>query len=68
MLFSWFDGLTWKGFKNPLEKKDLWDLNPADSAAEIVPTFEKHWQNTLSKTKGYGTHVLVMRWILTFFY
>ncbi|XP_048522370.1 multidrug resistance-associated protein 1 isoform X1 [Dendroctonus ponderosae] len=57
MLFSWFDTLTWKGFKNPLEMKDLWDLNPADSAAEIVPIFEKHWQNTLSKSKGVPTQV-----------
>ncbi|CAH1122634.1 unnamed protein product [Ceutorhynchus assimilis] len=56
ILFAWFDRMSWKGFRNPLETKDLWDLNPADSSAEVVPIFEKHWQNTLKKCIGVPTH------------
>lgn len=51
MVFAWFDKMTWKGFRNPLEVKDLWDLNPEDSAAEVVPVFENHWKRTLKSRK-----------------
>jgi len=51
MVFAWFDKMTWKGFRNPLEVKDLWDLNPEDSATEVVPVFEKHWNRTLKSRK-----------------
>lgn len=49
LFFSWFDALAWKGFRKPLEAKDLWNMNPEDTAREIVPVFDKHWNETLHK-------------------
>ncbi|XP_046591581.1 multidrug resistance-associated protein 1 isoform X8 [Neodiprion lecontei] len=50
ILFTWFDPMAWKGFKKPLETDDLWAMNPEDTAAEIVPKFDKYWMETLRKT------------------
>ncbi|KAG5890605.1 hypothetical protein JTB14_005118 [Gonioctena quinquepunctata] len=52
LLFAWFDTLAWKGFRKPLETKDLWEMNPEDSSRELVPIFEKHWQNSLKKAES----------------
>nr|CAH7713756.1 unnamed protein product [Callosobruchus chinensis] len=49
ILFTWFDLTAWKGYRKPLEIKDLWDLNPEDSAKEIVPIFEAHWRAPMKK-------------------
>ncbi|XP_074036471.1 multidrug resistance-associated protein 1-like [Leptinotarsa decemlineata] len=49
LLFAWFDGLAWKGFRKPLERDDLWEMNPENCSRELVPTFEKYWQNSLRK-------------------
>ncbi|XP_072401346.1 multidrug resistance-associated protein 1 isoform X12 [Diabrotica undecimpunctata] len=52
LLFAWFDPLAWKGFKKPLETKDLWDINVEDSSRELVPVFEKYWSQTLKKAES----------------
>ncbi|KAL3269849.1 hypothetical protein HHI36_008907 [Cryptolaemus montrouzieri] len=52
LLFSWFDKLAWLGYRKPLVTDDLWDLKPEDSAIEVVPIFNKHWQATLKKCYG----------------
>ncbi|CAH0555482.1 unnamed protein product [Brassicogethes aeneus] len=52
MLFAWFDKLAWLGFRQPLEPKDLWDMNPQDSSAEVVPLFEKNWKKSLAKCES----------------
>ncbi|XP_057660508.1 multidrug resistance-associated protein 1 isoform X6 [Diorhabda carinulata] len=52
LLFSWFDPLAWKGFRKPLETSDLWDINVQDSSRELVPVFEKCWQQTLRKCES----------------
>ncbi|XP_063235805.1 multidrug resistance-associated protein 1-like isoform X3 [Bacillus rossius redtenbacheri] len=49
LFFSWFDRLAWRGFRKPLEMKDLWNMNPQDTAREIVPVFDKHWEATRRK-------------------
>lgn len=36
LLYTWFDPLAWKGYKTPLEQKDLWDMNPEDSSKEVI--------------------------------
>ncbi|XP_022900245.2 multidrug resistance-associated protein 1 isoform X2 [Onthophagus taurus] len=52
IFYAWFDPLAWKGYRNPLETKDLWDMNPSDAAYEVVPQYEKHWKKILAKSKG----------------
>jgi ATP-binding cassette subfamily C (CFTR/MRP) protein 1 len=51
LLFSWFDPLAWRGFRRPLVDSDLWDMKHEDSAAEVVPMFEKHWRKILQKSE-----------------
>ena len=41
MLFSWFDELVIKGWKNPLVQSDLWNLNHEEKLETIVPYLEK---------------------------
>ncbi|XP_020285956.1 multidrug resistance-associated protein 1 isoform X1 [Pseudomyrmex gracilis] len=50
IVFSWFNSLAWKGFRKPLETSDLWSMNPEDMASEIVPKFDKYWNQNLKKT------------------
>lgn len=52
LLFAWFDPLAWKGYRNPLEQDDLWDMNPEDSSKEIMPIFMKHWEKSVAKAAG----------------
>ncbi|XP_076672367.1 multidrug-Resistance like Protein 1 isoform X1 [Andrena cerasifolii] len=52
ILFTWFDPMAWKGFKNPLETTDLWSMNPEDTATEIIPKFDKYWNKSLQKTNN----------------
>nr|CAH7765033.1 unnamed protein product [Callosobruchus chinensis] len=59
LLFTWFDPLAWTGYRKPLEMKDLWDMNPEDSSKEVVPVFEKHWQDTLAKCGRISPHTQV---------
>ncbi|XP_008553085.1 multidrug resistance-associated protein 1 isoform X2 [Microplitis demolitor] len=55
ILFAWFDGLAWKGFKKPLTTSDLWSMNPEDTAAEIVPKFNKYWTRNMQKCDNQST-------------
>jgi ATP-binding cassette subfamily C (CFTR/MRP) protein 1 len=52
MLFFWFDGLGWKGFRNPLEYSDLWDLNDEDKSEVLATPFEKSWKESIEKGKS----------------
>ena len=42
--FMWMERLFWKGYKNPLEVKDLWELSPDISLDEVVPRFERYYR------------------------
>uniref|UniRef100_A0A3B3S0J1 ATP binding cassette subfamily C member 3 n=1 Tax=Paramormyrops kingsleyae TaxID=1676925 RepID=A0A3B3S0J1_9TELE len=44
MTFWWFTSMAIKGYKNPLENKDLWSLNKQDSSEVIVPKLLKEWE------------------------
>jgi hypothetical protein len=39
-----------KGYKKPLDRKDLWSLNPSDQAKSIVPLFEEKWNKEMKKS------------------
>ncbi len=43
MVYQWFDRMVWRGFKAPLETKDLWDLNSSDQSRQLVPAFNRQW-------------------------
>ncbi|XP_070855602.1 multidrug resistance-associated protein 1 isoform X5 [Drosophila suzukii] len=47
--YQWFDRMALKGYRNPLEEKDLWDLRPQDSCSEVMPIFAHHWNKNVRK-------------------
>ncbi|KAG5262648.1 hypothetical protein AALO_G00277310 [Alosa alosa] len=44
MTFWWFTRMAIKGYKSPLENKDLWSLNKRDRSDVIVPNLLKEWE------------------------
>ncbi|XP_033840125.1 ATP-binding cassette sub-family C member 3 isoform X1 [Periophthalmus magnuspinnatus] len=52
MTFWWFTSMAIKGYKNPLEAKDLWSLNQRDSSKNMVPKLLKEWDKELAKAKS----------------
>ncbi|KAM9462879.1 ATP-binding cassette sub-family C member 3 isoform 2-T2 [Clarias gariepinus] len=49
MTFWWFTSMAIKGYKSPLENKDLWSLNKDDSSKVVVPKLLKEWEVEKSK-------------------
>lgn len=39
--FSWLDPLVWKGYRQPLELEDVWNLTPSQKAASVLADFRK---------------------------
>uniref|UniRef100_A0A673VWA1 Canalicular multispecific organic anion transporter 2-like n=1 Tax=Salmo trutta TaxID=8032 RepID=A0A673VWA1_SALTR len=56
MTFWWFTSMAIKGYKNPLEAKDLWSLNKRDSSEEVVPKLLREWD--LEQIKDRSTQAL----------
>uniref|UniRef100_A0A4W5RE99 ABC-type glutathione-S-conjugate transporter n=1 Tax=Hucho hucho TaxID=62062 RepID=A0A4W5RE99_9TELE len=56
MTFWWFTSMAIKGYKNPLEAKDLWSLNKKDSSEEVVPKLLREWD--LEQIKDRSTQAL----------
>uniref|UniRef100_A0A069DZT4 ABC-type glutathione-S-conjugate transporter n=1 Tax=Panstrongylus megistus TaxID=65343 RepID=A0A069DZT4_9HEMI len=52
LTFSWFDSMAFLGFKKPLVNSDLWDMNYEDMASEVIPIFDRHWNNTVRKNNA----------------
>ncbi|KAM4715891.1 ATP-binding cassette sub-family C member 3 isoform 2-T2 [Anableps anableps] len=50
--FWWFTSLAIKGYKMPLEAKDLWSLNQRDSSEKMVPKLLKEWEKEQTKMKS----------------
>ncbi|XP_072523441.1 ATP-binding cassette sub-family C member 3 isoform X2 [Salminus brasiliensis] len=52
MTFWWFTSMAIKGYKSPLETKDLWSLNKQDSSEMVVPKLLREWEVEKSKTQS----------------
>ncbi|XP_054455373.1 ATP-binding cassette sub-family C member 3 isoform X2 [Anoplopoma fimbria] len=52
LTFWWFTSMAIKGYKTPLESKDLWSLNQRDSSKVTVPKLLKEWEKELAKAKS----------------
>ncbi|XP_060527505.1 multidrug resistance-associated protein 1-like [Cylas formicarius] len=50
--FLYLDPMLFKGFRKPLQAKDMWDMRPDDSAEAIVPVFEGYFNKALAKSKN----------------
>uniref|UniRef100_A0A7N8XN14 ATP-binding cassette, sub-family C (CFTR/MRP), member 3 n=1 Tax=Mastacembelus armatus TaxID=205130 RepID=A0A7N8XN14_9TELE len=53
MTFWWFTSMAIKGYKMPLEVKDLWSLNQRDCSKKMVPKLLKEWEKEQAKAKRY---------------
>uniref|UniRef100_A0A671QUA1 Canalicular multispecific organic anion transporter 2-like n=1 Tax=Sinocyclocheilus anshuiensis TaxID=1608454 RepID=A0A671QUA1_9TELE len=53
MTFWWFTSMAIKGYKSPLENKDLWLLNKQDSSELVVPNLLNEWEVEKSKAQRY---------------
>ncbi|KAM5281161.1 ATP-binding cassette sub-family C member 2-like [Ctenodactylus gundi] len=42
--FSWFSRIIILGYRKPLEREDLFELNESDSPYVVCPVFEKQWR------------------------
>ncbi|KAF5286638.1 hypothetical protein FQA39_LY16212 [Lamprigera yunnana] len=52
IFYKWFDSMAWRGFRNPLKAEDLWNLKHEDTAKEIYPIFNTHWQKSINKVSS----------------
>ncbi|XP_040885254.1 ATP-binding cassette sub-family C member 3 isoform X2 [Toxotes jaculatrix] len=52
MTFWWFTSMAIKGYKMPLEAKDLWSLNQRDSSKVMVPKLLKEWEKEQARAKS----------------
>ncbi|XP_051968145.1 ATP-binding cassette sub-family C member 3-like isoform X2 [Xyrauchen texanus] len=52
MTFWWFTSMAIKGYKSPLENKDLWSLNKHDSSDMVVPNLLNEWEVEKSKAQS----------------
>uniref|UniRef100_A0A3Q3WCA4 Uncharacterized protein n=1 Tax=Mola mola TaxID=94237 RepID=A0A3Q3WCA4_MOLML len=58
--FWWFTSMAIKGYKMPLEAKDLWSLNQRDSSKVMVPNLLKEWEKEQIKAKSSPEEVEVL--------
>lgn len=49
ILFAWMDSLIWKGYRRPLEMKDLWSLTYENASRTIVKRWNKNWRKSIAK-------------------
>lgn len=54
-----------KGYKMPLEAKDLWSLNHRDHSKIMVPRLLKEWEKEQAKARRYVS-VWMEDWIVHF--
>ncbi|XP_029933187.1 canalicular multispecific organic anion transporter 2 isoform X3 [Myripristis murdjan] len=50
--FWWFTSMAIKGYKVPLEAKDLWSLNQRDRSGVVVPKLLKEWEKEHAKAQS----------------
>lgn len=51
--FSWVDSITWQGYKQTMEIKDVWNLLPKDKAAAVLAQYRQ-----VKKTMALSYHLL----------
>lgn len=54
IFFQWFDKTVYLGWKRPLTEKDMYDINPADTSRELVPPFDKYFNESVEKNQRFG--------------
>ncbi|XP_071994663.1 multidrug resistance-associated protein 1-like [Engystomops pustulosus] len=47
--YSWYSRIIQLGYKKPLEREDLIELNEEDSSSSVIPVFEENWSKESHK-------------------
>ncbi|XP_027504549.1 multidrug resistance-associated protein 1-like isoform X1 [Corapipo altera] len=50
LTYSWFSRVISTGYKKPLEREDLCEVNESDSPYSVCPKFEKQWRKEIQKS------------------
>ena len=67
LTYIWSDKLLWRGFRNPLEPKDLWDVDPKITSRGVVPIFDRHYESSVADAKKSGKqHTIIPALFYTF--
>lgn len=51
IFYVWLEPTMWKGFRKPLTTDDMYDLKPENTAYELLPLFDKYWQENVEKQR-----------------
>uniref|UniRef100_A0A8C5TUD7 Canalicular multispecific organic anion transporter 2 n=1 Tax=Malurus cyaneus samueli TaxID=2593467 RepID=A0A8C5TUD7_9PASS len=54
LTFWWFTSMAIRGYKRPLEDKDLWSLNEDDTSKTIVRQLSKEWDREKAECKHFS--------------
>ncbi|XP_052070019.1 multidrug resistance-associated protein 1-like isoform X2 [Mytilus californianus] len=49
LTWSWVTPLVLHGYKHNLEQSDVWPLTPGNVSTNIIPIFEKYWEEEVEK-------------------
>lgn len=49
LFYTWFDSFLWRGFRRPLQSKDLWSVNTEETSKKVMPLFSKYWNRAVAK-------------------
>ncbi|XP_032030721.1 multidrug resistance-associated protein 1-like [Hylobates moloch] len=49
--YSWFSRVMTLGYKRPLEREDLFELEESDSSDTVCPIFEKQWRKEVLRNR-----------------
>ncbi|XP_063585006.1 multidrug resistance-associated protein 1-like isoform X1 [Penaeus indicus] len=52
--FSWLDKMIWRGYRQPVEQSQLWDLSYENASFRIVRKWDKNWRKTTAKAYNKG--------------
>uniref|UniRef100_A0A6Q2Z142 ABC-type glutathione-S-conjugate transporter n=1 Tax=Esox lucius TaxID=8010 RepID=A0A6Q2Z142_ESOLU len=61
ILFWWFTGLVVKGYRTPLEAKDLWNLREEDRSNKIISDLEEEWTTECAKLQQLPDQAQILR-------
>uniref|UniRef100_A0A672T498 ABC-type glutathione-S-conjugate transporter n=1 Tax=Sinocyclocheilus grahami TaxID=75366 RepID=A0A672T498_SINGR len=57
ILFWWFSGLLFKGYRSPLQAEDLWSLREEDTSEKIISDLEEEWTAERTKLQQQENHL-----------
>ncbi|XP_077530982.1 multidrug resistance-associated protein 1-like [Haemaphysalis longicornis] len=59
LIFWWFNGIITKGYRQPLQMSDIWDLDKANSTPEIAKKFDELYRGRKETTETGKAGVVV---------